>query len=120
MASLRRLALLAGALTIVACTRKGSGGTDQPAVQPGLTVSALAVTVARDGSRFRRLAPGDSGIDFINSLEPENSKKYIYNGSGVAIGDYDGDGSNTRRGPVPYGGTVARGATRRALRRLSW
>ena len=92
MASLRTLALLTGALTIVACTRKGSGGTDQPAVQPGLSVSALAATSARDGSRFRRLAPGDSGIDFINSLEPENSKKYIYNGSGVAIGDYDGDG----------------------------
>ena len=41
---------------------------------------------------FRRLSPEESGVEFTNALEAENMRKYLYNGAGVAIGDYDGDG----------------------------
>ena len=40
---------------------------------------------------FRRLSPEESGVEFTNVLDAENMRKYLYNGAGVAIGDYNGD-----------------------------
>ena len=51
--------------------------------------------VDRTGSHstlFRRLSPEESGIDFTNVLDAGNMRKYLYNGAGVATGDYNGDG----------------------------
>jgi len=43
---------------------------------------------------FSLVAPGDSGIDFQNVLSDLAGarNRTLYNGSGVAVGDYDGDG----------------------------
>jgi len=41
---------------------------------------------------FQLLSPADTGIHFQNLLKPENVRRYLSNGAGVAVGDYDGDG----------------------------
>ena len=41
---------------------------------------------------FRKMTPEDTGISFKNYLKDENIKKYLYNGAGVTVGDYDNDG----------------------------
>ena len=43
---------------------------------------------------FSLVAPGDSGIEFQNTLSDLAGarNRTLYNGSGVAVGDYDGDG----------------------------
>ena len=43
---------------------------------------------------FSLVAPGESGIDFQNVLADLSAarNRTLYNGSGVAVGDYDGDG----------------------------
>src|SRR5262245_45199627 len=57
-----------------------------------LTSSPLPPRAAVAGPRFQRLDAGQCGLDFTNTLRPENVVAYVYSGAGVAIGDYDGDG----------------------------
>ena len=47
--------------------------------------------------RFERVETTDSGIDFVNLIETSDSfnillYEYIYNGGGVGVGDFDGNG----------------------------
>ena len=51
----------------------------------------------RPTPRFQRLSPDDTGIAFSNALTIRDSlnildNEFIYNGGGVAVGDYNGDG----------------------------
>ncbi|MEO0481782.1 MAG: VCBS repeat-containing protein, partial [Planctomycetota bacterium] len=41
--------------------------------------------------RFERLDPTESGVVFQNRILEQNRLPYVYSGSGVAVGDYDGD-----------------------------
>jgi hypothetical protein len=41
---------------------------------------------------FRLLSAEESGVQHRNFLKPENVRKYLYNGAGLAVGDYDADG----------------------------
>lgn len=61
-------------------------------VQSGLIAKPLAPQQATEAPRFTRIEPGQSGIEFSNPLLPKNDRKYIYNGSGLAVGDYDDNG----------------------------
>jgi hypothetical protein len=70
-----------GLLALGACSSGDGGGRSE----------ALADRPAGP-TRFSRVPPSESGIDFTNVLEEDHVKKYLYNGSGVAIGDYDDDG----------------------------
>src|SRR5690554_4413577 len=50
-----------------------------------------------ESTLFELLNPKDTGIDFENNVEEDDSLNvceldYIYNGGGVAIGDFNGDG----------------------------
>jgi hypothetical protein len=58
----------------------------------GLYSLPLLPAVSDDGPRFQALRSEQSGIAFENYLRPQNLLPYVYNGSGVAIGDYDRDG----------------------------
>ena len=62
-----------------------------PLAQPGLKASALPAT-GTPSKQFVEVPTGESGLDFTNVLKPENNRKYLNNGSGTALGDYDGDG----------------------------
>src|SRR5262245_53275956 len=64
----------------------------QPEPEAALTRTALHERVAAPGPRFQRLDPKTTGLDFTNTLKPQNTVPYVYVGGGVAIGDYDGDG----------------------------
>ncbi len=61
-------------------------------VQSGLTAKPLAPQQAPAARGFTQIEPAQSGITFSNPLLPKNDRKYIYNGSGIAVGDYDGNG----------------------------
>src|SRR5881394_2117196 len=59
----------------------------------------LAGCRTREGDRaiFRLLSPGETGISFANTITTSDSLNavtdaYIYNGSGVGVGDIDNDG----------------------------
>ena len=60
--------------------------------QPGYRVANLTVTPGAPG--FRRLESAATGVRFTNQLSEEAvAKNHILdNGSGVALGDFDGDG----------------------------
>lgn len=67
----------------------------------GITASALAgvslesiplAPRAGDSTRFVRLESAVTGVEFQNSLRPENIRNYLVNGAGVTVGDVDGDG----------------------------
>jgi hypothetical protein len=57
----------------------------------GLTARALP---ARSGGsqRFRLRSPEETGVTFRHELRRENVVPYVYSGSGLTVGDYDGDG----------------------------
>ncbi|MCP4887808.1 MAG: VCBS repeat-containing protein, partial [Planctomycetaceae bacterium] len=42
--------------------------------------------------KFEQLTGDQTGLDFTNELRPENMRKYLLNGAGVATGDFDNDG----------------------------
>src|SRR5262245_17378670 len=48
----------------------------------------------RGKTGFTLLAPEQTGVTFTNSLEEQAgaANRVLYNGSGVAVGDYDNDG----------------------------
>jgi len=53
--------------------------------------------VSKDQDIFRTLSPNDSGLDFVNQLNSDVDNNileylYYYNGGGVAVGDFNGDG----------------------------
>ncbi|HZT56605.1 MAG TPA: VCBS repeat-containing protein, partial [Burkholderiaceae bacterium] len=77
--------LLLPLVLFAACAR-------QPAPEPALTATPLRERAATPGPRFQRLDPKTTGLDFTNTLQPQNTVPYVYVGGGVAIGDYDGDG----------------------------
>lgn len=81
-----RIALLATVLA-AGC----SGPQDELPTAEGLTARALP---ARSGSgpRFRLLPPTETGVTFRHELRRENVVPYVYSGSGLTVGDYDGDG----------------------------
>ena len=65
------------------------------AVSDSLGYRALTPVAAGDASApktsFEMLSADHTGIDFQNVLNPRHDNKLIETGSGVAIGDYDGD-----------------------------
>ncbi len=61
--------------------------------EPGYRWAELSIP--RDGADgFDRVPPSVTGIDFVNSVTDEQAllNEHLYNGSGVALGDVDGDG----------------------------
>ncbi|MBK9140808.1 MAG: VCBS repeat-containing protein [Verrucomicrobia bacterium] len=67
---------------------------DAPSSGPaGVRVVPLAVP-AQGRAGFTLLSPADTGLAFTNQLlpEPEARNHNLLNGSGLAVGDYDGDG----------------------------
>jgi hypothetical protein len=72
----------------------GCSGEGETVVSASATLSSrhLAVRTAVEGPRFRRLDPAVTGLDFAHELRRENVVPYVYSGSGLAVGDYDGDG----------------------------
>jgi len=60
---------------------------------PGGRWAALEVPV-EGHTGFTLLSPGQTGIAFTNSLDEQAAaaNRVLYNGSGVAAGDFDGDG----------------------------
>jgi hypothetical protein len=78
-----------------------------PFPRPGaavLAVTALLVGLLATGCTpeapplFERLAPSQTGVRFANTIDGRDSLlnpvdfDYLYNGGGVAVGDFDGDG----------------------------
>lgn len=68
--------------------------TQRPTADSGPTLTAVPLTVAavQNQTLLANLPPETMGINFINTLQPQNQLKYAYNGAGVATGDYDNDG----------------------------
>ena len=56
---------------------------------------------------FSLLPPADTGITFANNLDPHEaaSNRVLLNGSGVAIGDFDGTGCLTSTSAPKTGAT---------------
>ena len=55
------------------------------------------VEEVRTDGLFHKVDPSTSGLDFVNVLEETDSRnvltyQYIYNGSGVSVGDINNDG----------------------------
>lgn len=74
--------------------------TSPPMRRPALlalTCVVLAAACGGDDRLFETLSPGQSGIDFANTITTSDSVNvqsdvYVYNGAGVAVGDIDNDG----------------------------
>ncbi len=76
---------------------KNGGNASEPTkpkqIAPGLESRPLAQARPGTGNKlFTKVLPEESGIEFENFLKPENIRKYIENGSGLTVGDYDNDG----------------------------
>jgi hypothetical protein len=61
-------------------------------VAAALTSKPLPARKPHDGTRFARLDPAATGLQFTNELRRENIVAYVYTGAGLAVGDYDNDG----------------------------
>jgi enediyne biosynthesis protein E4 len=75
--------------------REGSTATGNDQRQPltaGISGQPLIISAKQTGTLLASLTAEETGISFMNELGPEYWYKYIYNGAGVAAGDYDGDG----------------------------
>jgi len=57
----------------------------------GLEIRELRSFEKRSDRPFHELTAEQSGVSFINRLEAHNNLPYVFNGAGVAVGDYDGD-----------------------------
>lgn len=84
---------VAGVLATAGCDDggKASGPKAEGPLAP-LSSKPLAEAKGKDGPLFRRLSETELGFAFTNELKKENVKRYLENGSGLAVGDYDGDG----------------------------
>ena len=89
---LTRTAVLTGVVAVGACAA--------PEAEPPPEWSGDGPVVWRpvspegSGAGFTRLGPAATGVDFVNRLPDERvmSDRVLANGSGVALGDFDGDG----------------------------
>lgn len=56
----------------------------------------LSASTNTDATLFEKLSPSQTGVNFVNSADVTNARKYLYNSpfvtGGVAIGDVSGDG----------------------------
>lgn len=66
--------------------------TPRATQEAGITATPLTIGNAAAATLMTPLTPEQTGITFVNQLSLENQVKYTYNGAGVAVGDYDGDG----------------------------
>ena len=69
------------------------------AIAPALVLlTILLVGCADPKPLFERLPAGQTGVDFVNTITENDSLlnpfdlEYLYNGAGVGVGDFDGDG----------------------------
>ena len=81
---MKRLAFFFLVFAPVACLPVACGGSDPAAEDAAPPL-------------FTRLAPAETGIDFVNRIEERDGfnvleYEYFYNGGGVAVGDVNGDG----------------------------
>ncbi len=63
----------------------------EPFTRDGLRGTPLAPP-AGGAMKFTLLDPAQTGVVFENWLRPQNVYPYMYNGAGLAVGDYDGNG----------------------------
>lgn len=76
-------------------SRKGSGKASDNNDSPpkgGVTLRPFTSDSATVQGKFTQLTAESTGIDFANELLPQNMRKYLLNGAGLATGDFDGDG----------------------------
>ncbi|WP_418499775.1 VCBS repeat-containing protein [Flagellimonas sp.] len=62
-----------------------------------LVIVVLFVSCKKEGSLFKTPTPGETGVNFTNTLTPTDELSildylYFYNGGGVSIGDINNDG----------------------------
>ncbi|NBB74672.1 MAG: RNA-binding protein, partial [Bacteroidetes bacterium] len=63
-----------------------------------MLLTSLLVGCADPEPLFERLPAGQTGVDFVNTITENDSLlnpfdlEYLYNGAGVGVGDFDGDG----------------------------
>jgi enediyne biosynthesis protein E4 len=69
-----------------ACSRPPEAPTE------AITSKPLPARTAQPGTRFAKLDPAATGLQFTNVLRRENVVAYVYTGAGLTVGDYDGDG----------------------------
>ncbi len=60
-------------------------------------ISLILVSCSREDKLFQKMLPGQTGVDFSNRIEENETfnvlrYEYIYNGGGTAIGDFNNDG----------------------------
>lgn len=60
-------------------------------------LALILVGCTHPSSRFERLTTRETGIDFANTITESDSLnvlefEYLYNGGGVGVGDFNGDG----------------------------
>jgi len=79
------LFVLAILIAFSGCSQKESKGAL-------LRMKPLNSSTENSDQTFHRLTPDECGIAFSNILKKENQKDFLFNGAGVCIGDYDGDG----------------------------
>ena len=84
---------IAWLLAVVGCDDDTkTSGSKSTGPLPPLSSKPLAEARGAEGPLFRRLGEAELGFSFTNELKKENVKRYLENGSGLAIGDFDGDG----------------------------
>ena len=72
-----------------------AGGKDSASpslARAGIHQQALGNQASPLTGKFKRLTAAETGLNFSNELQPENMRKYLLNGAGLATGDYDNDG----------------------------
>ena len=58
----------------------------------GIQQESLGVDDRLSTGKFEKLTGEQTGLNFTNELQPQNIRKYLLNGSGLATGDFDNDG----------------------------
>ncbi len=95
----RRTRILAGLAALVFAGMFATGcrnGTKEPVTNATVAAGGIEARPLRDpaatGVGFHRLETEETGLDASNELRPENMRKYLLNGAGLATGDFDRDG----------------------------
>ncbi len=84
----RRLAI---GVLVAGLAPAAQGRAEDGAAATAIQTRALAARGSAGGG-FVRLSPAQTGVVFSNVLQEQNIRRYLYNGAGLCIGDYDGDG----------------------------
>ena len=60
----------------------------------GYSSSELNIQTRRTSNTFHRMSPDKTGVKFLNQVDEweASQNRVLYNGAGVAVGDYDRDG----------------------------